>query len=188
MPLSEKQEGFANRLDELGLGLIAAPVVGDIASRTLAHRGGTLGAIGQAGQHFHEHYGPYSDLAGLALIAPTVMHGITKKVVPDELPPEEAAPALPKLAYALGRRAALAKFALDEQLSEGGYTEDEAQQLFRETNPDELEQEHRGLNEELEHRDITQGDDALTKKIVEAHLEEDPHYYTKLKRALQSKG
>ena len=37
-----------------------------------------------------------------------------------------------------------------------------------------------GMKEELEHTDVTGGDREMTKKIVLAHLKEDPHYYSKL--------
>lgn len=40
-----------------------------------------------------------------------------------------------------------------------------------------------GMNEELEHCDITDGDSILTAKIVLAHLREDPEYYVKLRKA-----
>jgi ferritin-like metal-binding protein YciE len=42
-----------------------------------------------------------------------------------------------------------------------------------------------GMDEEMEHKDITGGDPVLTAKIVMAHLKEDPHYYTKLKEAFK---
>jgi len=39
-----------------------------------------------------------------------------------------------------------------------------------------------GLNEELEHKDVTGGDLKTTAKIALAHLKEDSRYYTKLKK------
>ncbi len=42
-----------------------------------------------------------------------------------------------------------------------------------------------GMKEELEHSDVTGGDKETTKKIVLAHLKEDPHYYTKLTHAMK---
>lgn len=39
-----------------------------------------------------------------------------------------------------------------------------------------------GLNEELEHRDVTHGDLLLTGKIAKAHLDELPDYYSRLKK------
>ena len=39
-----------------------------------------------------------------------------------------------------------------------------------------------GMREEMEHRDITGGKLIPTAKIVMAHLREDPHYYSKLKK------
>jgi len=38
-----------------------------------------------------------------------------------------------------------------------------------------------GMQEELEHRDITGGDPVLTARIAMAHLKELPDYYTRLK-------
>jgi hypothetical protein len=40
-----------------------------------------------------------------------------------------------------------------------------------------------GMDEELEHCDITGGDPILTAKIALSHLKEDPDYYVKLKKA-----
>lgn len=39
-----------------------------------------------------------------------------------------------------------------------------------------------GVNEELEHRDVTHGDLLLTGKIAKAHLDELPDYYSRLKK------
>ncbi len=39
-----------------------------------------------------------------------------------------------------------------------------------------------GMREETEHKDVTDGDKEKTRKIVDAHLKEDPHYYSKLKK------
>lgn len=36
---------------------------------------------------------------------------------------------------------------------------------------------------EREHNDLTHGNRAMTRKIVDAHLKEDPEYYTKLDEA-----
>jgi hypothetical protein len=49
--------------------------------------------------------------------------------------------------------------------------------------PDEFK---KGMKEEMEHRDITGGDKDETRKIVTAHLREDPHYYTKLGTKMKS--
>lgn len=45
-----------------------------------------------------------------------------------------------------------------------------------------------GFNDELEHSNITGGDPVATAKIAIAHLQEDPHYYSKLKGALEAKA
>lgn len=42
-----------------------------------------------------------------------------------------------------------------------------------------------GMNEELEHCDITGGDPIMTARIALAHLKEDPLYYEKLARAIR---
>ena len=42
-----------------------------------------------------------------------------------------------------------------------------------------------GMKEELEHKDVTEGDPKLTAKIVIAHLNEDSKYYTKIEEALE---
>jgi inorganic pyrophosphatase len=41
-----------------------------------------------------------------------------------------------------------------------------------------------GLNEELEHKDVTHASAVATAKIALAHLKEDPKYYSKLKQAM----
>ncbi|MFA6971377.1 MAG: DUF5661 family protein [Gallionella sp.] len=41
-----------------------------------------------------------------------------------------------------------------------------------------------GIGEEFEHVDITEGDIETTAKIALAHLEENPHYYSKLKEVM----
>ncbi len=45
-----------------------------------------------------------------------------------------------------------------------------------------LNQFRMGLQEELEHRDVTKGSLLLTGKIALAHLKERPDYYTRLKK------
>ena len=44
----------------------------------------------------------------------------------------------------------------------------------------DLDQFHKGMNVELEHKDVTHGDLAMTAKIAAAHLKEKPDYYTAL--------
>ena len=41
-----------------------------------------------------------------------------------------------------------------------------------------------GMGVEKEHKDVTGGDPVKTFKIVVAHLDEDPNYYTKLKSVM----
>ncbi len=45
-----------------------------------------------------------------------------------------------------------------------------------------IEQFRRGLEVELEHRNVTHGSYLLTGKIALAHLKEYPDYYTRLKK------
>jgi len=41
----------------------------------------------------------------------------------------------------------------------------------------------KGMNEELEHKDVTKGSPKLTAKLTLPHLRQDPHYYDKLDKA-----
>ena len=47
----------------------------------------------------------------------------------------------------------------------------------------DLEQFRMGLEVELEHKNVTGGDLELTGMIALAHLDENAHYYTALKKA-----
>lgn len=49
----------------------------------------------------------------------------------------------------------------------------------------DLKQFQMGLNEELEHRDVTHGNLIQTGKIAHAHLRERKDYYSRLKRAMK---
>lgn len=49
-------------------------------------------------------------------------------------------------------------------------------------NPDEF---HMGMNVEMEHQDVTNGNVAKTAKIAAAHLTENPKYYTLLKKYVE---
>jgi len=49
------------------------------------------------------------------------------------------------------------------------------------TNDDLFDEFKLGLEVEQEHEDVTGGDAKITAKIVKAHLDEDPKYYSKLK-------
>lgn len=43
-----------------------------------------------------------------------------------------------------------------------------------------------GMNVELEHQDVTNGDIVMTAKIAAAHLRENPKYYSLLKKYVES--
>jgi len=214
-PLEDRRENLMHRLDEVGLGLIGAGVAGAMlkhkfgpklnatwAAEQFGNLGkhldphaamgvlhtlppeavirntGWRGALGRAGETLSEH-GHAMDLVGLGLITPTAMGYVANKVHPDAPEPE-----LPKVAYALGAGEALRKLGLDQK-SKGGYSKKETRELYPKASGRSLKERHDGLNEELEHRDITRGNDAHTKKIVDAHLEERPDYYSRLSRAMR---
>ncbi len=49
-------------------------------------------------------------------------------------------------------------------------------------NPEEF---HKGMNVEMEHQDVTNGNVVKTAKIAAAHLKEKPKYYTLLKKYIE---
>lgn len=49
-------------------------------------------------------------------------------------------------------------------------------------NPEEF---HMGMNVEMEHQDVTNGNIVKTAKIAAAHLKEKPKYYTLLKKYIE---
>ena len=49
-------------------------------------------------------------------------------------------------------------------------------------NPEEF---HMGMNVEMEHQDVTNGNVVTTAKIAAAHLTENPKYYTLLKKYVE---
>lgn len=49
-------------------------------------------------------------------------------------------------------------------------------------NPEEF---HKGMNVEMEHEDVTNGNIVKTAKIAAAHLKENPKYYTLLKKYVE---
>jgi hypothetical protein len=51
-------------------------------------------------------------------------------------------------------------------------------------NPEEF---HMGMNVEMEHKDVTNGNVVKTAKIAAAHLTEKPNYYTLLQRYVEKK-
>jgi len=77
--LTPDQEAVANKLDTAGLALIGAGVVGEVM-----HRHGAPGGMVQRIGHALHSTGPYTDLAGLALIAPPVMHPLARAMAPEK--------------------------------------------------------------------------------------------------------
>ena len=47
------------------------------------------------------------------------------------------------------------------------------------------EEFHKGMNVEMEHQDVTNGNVVKTAKIAAAHLTEKPKYYTLLKKYVE---
>ncbi len=52
-------------------------------------------------------------------------------------------------------------------------------------NPNEF---HIGMNVEMEHQDVTNGNVVKTAKIAAAHLTEKPNYYTLLKKYIEKES
>lgn len=87
--LTPDQEAVAHKIDSAGLALIGAGVLGEVM-----HRHGAAGGMMQrVGHQLHE-AGPYMDLAGLAMIAPPVMHPLARKLSPESVE-EPVAPGAP---------------------------------------------------------------------------------------------
>lgn len=82
--VASRQEHIAERVDDVGIGILAAPYAADVVAK-LKGRKGAVGAVGRgaeaAGKWMHKHETPL-ELTGLALVAPaitnTVARGITK--------------------------------------------------------------------------------------------------------------
>jgi len=74
------------------------------------------------------------------------------------------------------------------KMADGGFTSSEASRIAKLMDLDlaaegiSLQQWIAGLNEELEHKDVTQSAAVKTGKIALAHLKEDSQYYAKLKK------
>lgn len=96
----DRTSRIADRLDDAGIGLLAAPYIADAAAGGLKHvmlRGGRLGALAAEGHTIAEglahqlHQSKARELAGLALVAPGVTHPMAK-AVNSMLPPQPPAP------------------------------------------------------------------------------------------------
>lgn len=100
----DRTNRIADRLDDLGIGVLAAPAashLAEIGTRKLMLRGGRLGGIAAmahgpaeaASKFFTQHVPEHAtELAGLALVAPGVTHGIAKGIN-KLLPGQKIAPA-----------------------------------------------------------------------------------------------
>lgn len=76
---------ISDRLDDVGIAMLATPYAAEGIGKMLAHRSGRLGAIGRAasGVGHALHDGPHKnkwELAGLGLVAPGVTHNLAKGI------------------------------------------------------------------------------------------------------------
>lgn len=161
---------LADHVDDLGIAILASPYVAKAVANASA---GTpaLEPVHNASEGYAEKFDatPYGELAGLALVAPAISNRLAKGL-------EHGLGYLKQAAYLAGVKHAR------EQLSVGGYTRDEAKKLFKGEHVN-MSEATDGLNDELEHRDVTHGNDAMTKRIVEDHLRQHPDYYSRLQKA-----
>ena len=74
---------IADRLDDVGIGMLAAPYAAKGLANTFEHRSGRLGAIGRSARtvadHMHKHENKY-ELGGLSLVAPGIVHPMGKGI------------------------------------------------------------------------------------------------------------
>ncbi len=101
----ERTEGIANRLDDLGIGILAAPYAAK-GLASMRNRGGVLGVVGRGADLAHNAMHQYEtpmELAGLALVAPGITHGLASGIAKlrKPVPPQEASSAAPPTPAAL---------------------------------------------------------------------------------------
>lgn len=81
--LDTRTSRIADRIDDVGIGLLAAPYAARGVANTLEHKAGRLGAVGKAARrvadHMHHHENKY-ELAGLGMVAPGIVHPAAKVV------------------------------------------------------------------------------------------------------------
>lgn len=82
--MSDDTHSFtADRIDDAGLALLASPYVGEALHGATRHSGNKyLRALGEAGHNYHTAFSkrPLAEVAGLALVAPGVVHPLAKGV------------------------------------------------------------------------------------------------------------
>jgi hypothetical protein len=96
---------IADRVDDVGIGILASPYVNDLANKgfkNMMMRGGRMGQVGAWGHAATEGLGhvlhhPVTELTGLALVAPGVVHPIAKGIhkVTSPKPAPVPTPGLP---------------------------------------------------------------------------------------------
>ncbi len=85
----DRMHTIADRLDDVGIGMLASPYIADAAAgglKRLMLRGGRLGALAAEGHGVAEavahklHSSPAVELGGLALVAPGVIHPMARSI------------------------------------------------------------------------------------------------------------
>lgn len=80
---ADRTTQISDRVDDVGIGILAAPYAARGIANTLEKRPGRLGAIGKAARgvadHMHRHENKY-ELAGLSMVAPGVTHNVARGV------------------------------------------------------------------------------------------------------------
>lgn len=82
--MSDDPHSFtADRIDDVGLALLASPYIGEALHGATQHSSNKyLRALGEAGHNYHTAFAkrPLAEVAGLALVAPGVVHPLAKGV------------------------------------------------------------------------------------------------------------
>lgn len=87
--MSERASGISDRIDDVGIGILASPYIAEGLSKRLAGKPGRLGRVGAALHAYHENFPKKNrkEIAGLALVAPGLTHTLAKGV--DKLMPKK---------------------------------------------------------------------------------------------------
>lgn len=107
----ERAHRISDRIDDVGIGVLASPYIAGAMSKGLAHRNGVLGAVGRAADAYKHKFeaAPLAEVGGLALVAPGITHRLahgldkatTKKADVVELQKEAFVGALRSMAAPL---------------------------------------------------------------------------------------
>jgi hypothetical protein len=80
--LSDRASRISDRIDDVGIGVLASPYIAEGLSKALKGKSGRLGRAGAALHAYHDNFGKKNrkEIAGLALVAPGVTHTLAKGV------------------------------------------------------------------------------------------------------------